>query len=42
MKKRDIILIASILMIAIALFLFMEMTKKEGAGVTVKVDGIKE
>ena len=41
MKKRDIILIASILMIAIALFLFMEMTKKEGAGVTVKVDGVK-
>ena len=40
MKKRDIILIASILIVAIALFLVVEMTKKEGAGVTVKVDGV--
>ena len=41
MKKRDLILIASILIVAIALFLVVEMTKEEGAGVTVKVDGIK-
>ena len=41
MKKRDIILIASILIIAIALFLVVELTKEEGAGVTVKVDGVK-
>ena len=41
MKKRDIILIASILIVAIALFLVVEMTKEEGAGVTIKVDGIK-
>ena len=41
MKKRDIILIASILAIAIALFLIVELTKEEGAGVTVKVDGVK-
>ena len=41
MKKRDIILIASILVVAIALFLVVEMTKEEGAGVTVKVDGIE-
>ena len=40
MKKRDIILIASILIVAIALFLVVEMTKEEGAGVTVKVDGV--
>ena len=39
MKKRDLILIASILIIAIALFLVVEITKEEGAGVTVKVDG---
>jgi hypothetical protein len=41
MKKRDIILIASILIVAIALFLIVELTKEEGAGVTVKVDGIE-
>ena len=41
MKKRDLILIASILIVAIALFLVVEMTKEEGAGVTVKVDGIE-
>ena len=41
MKKRDLILIASILIVAIALFLVIEMTKEEGAGVTVKVDGIE-
>ena len=41
MKKRDIILIASILIVAIAFFLIVELTKEEGAGVTVKVDGIE-
>ena len=41
MKKRDIILIASILAVAIALFLIVELTKEEGAGVVVKVDGIE-
>ncbi len=41
MKKRDFILIASILIVAIALFLVVELTKEEGAGVTVKVDGVK-
>jgi hypothetical protein len=41
MKKRDIILIASILAVAIVLFLIVELTKEEGAGVTVKVDGVK-
>lgn len=41
MKKRDIILIASILTVAIALFLIVELTKEEGAGVTVKIDGVK-
>ena len=41
MKKRDIILIASILIVAIAFFLIVELTKEEGAGVTVKVDGVE-
>ena len=41
MKKRDIILIASILAIAIAFFLIVELTKEEGAGVVVKVDGVE-
>lgn len=39
MKKRDIILIASVLLVALALLLLVEMTKKEGARVVVKVDG---
>lgn len=41
MKKRDIILIASILVVAIALFLIVELTKEAGAGVVVKVDGVE-
>ena len=41
MKKRDIILILSILTVAVALFLIVEMTKEEGAGVVVKVDGVE-
>ena len=39
MKKRDIILIASVLIVAVALLLVVELTKKDGAGVVVKVDG---
>ena len=39
MKKRDIILIASVLLIAAALFLVLELTKEAGARVVVKVDG---
>jgi len=41
MKKRDIILILSVLLIAAALFLVVELTKEDGAGVVVKVDGNK-
>jgi len=41
MKKRDIILIASILAVAIAFLLIVELTKEEGAGVVVKVDGVE-
>ncbi len=39
MKKRDIILIASVLLIALALFLVVELTKEVGARVIVRVDG---
>ena len=39
MKKRDIILIASVLAVAVALLLAVELTKKDGAGVVVKIDG---
>lgn len=39
MKKRDIILICSVLLIAVALFLVVELTKEEGARVIIKVDG---
>ena len=39
MKKRDIILIASILVIALASFLFIELGKEEGARVVVAVEG---
>lgn len=39
MKKRDIILIASVLLVALALLLVVELTKEEGARVIVKVDG---
>ena len=39
MKKRDIILIASVLLVAAALFLVLELTKEAGARVVVKVDG---
>ena len=39
MKKRDIILIASVLIVAAALFLVLELTKEAGARVIVKIDG---
>jgi len=39
MKKRDIILIASVLLVAIVFLLVVELTKEEGARVVVKVDG---
>ena len=39
MKKRDLIIIASILVIAIGLFLLVNLTKKPGANVVVRVDG---
>ena len=39
MKKRDIILITSILVIALASFLFIELGKEEGARVVVEVEG---
>ncbi len=39
MKKRDIILIAGILIAALALLLVLELTKTEGARVVVRVDG---
>ena len=41
MKKRDIILILSVLIIAGALFLVLEMSKSEGARVIVKIDGVE-
>ncbi len=39
MKKRDLILIAGVLLAALALLLVFELTRKEGARVVVKVDG---
>ena len=39
MKKRDIILIASILIVALTAFLLVELSKEEGARVVVAVDG---
>ena len=39
MKKRDIILIGSILLIAAALLLVTELSRQEGAYVLVRVDG---
>ena len=39
MKKRDIILIASILVVALAAFLFIELGKEAGARVVVAVEG---
>ena len=39
MKNRALIIIASILVIAIGLFLLVNLTKKPGANVVVRVDG---
>ena len=39
MKKRDIILIGSVLLIAVALLLVVELSRQEGAYVLVRVDG---
>ena len=39
MKKRDLILIAAILTLALAAFLAVELSKKPGAEVVVAVDG---
>ena len=39
MKKRDIILIGSVLIVAVALLLVVTFTREAGAGVIVKVNG---
>ena len=39
MKLRDIILIAAILVVALAAFLFVELGKEEGARVVVAIEG---
>lgn len=39
MKKRDLILIGSILLISIVLLLVLQLNKEQGAGVIVRVDG---
>lgn len=39
MKKRDLIFIGSILLVAVILFISFALTRKEGAYVTVRVDG---
>lgn len=39
MKKRDLILIVSVLVLALALWLVVELTREEGAYVLVRVDG---
>ena len=39
MKKRDFVLIGSILAVALALLLVVELTRQEGAYVLVRVDG---
>ncbi len=41
MKKRDIFLIAGILLAALALLLAVELTREEGARAVVRVDGIE-
>ena len=41
MKKRDIIVIVSILLVALACFLLVQFTKKEGTQVIVRVDGVE-
>lgn len=39
MKKRDFVLIGSILAVALALLLVVELTRQEGAYVLIRVDG---
>jgi len=39
MKKRDLILIASVLVLALALWLVVELTRQAGAYVLVRIDG---
>ena len=39
MKKRDLILIGGILIIALVLFAFVKLTAKEGAYVMIRIDG---
>lgn len=41
MKRRDLILIGSILLISIALLLVLNLNKEPGAGVIVRVEGIE-
>ena len=41
MKKRDFILIGVILAVALILFGIIELTKEEGAYVTVRIDGVE-
>ena len=41
MKKKDIIVIVSILLVALFAFLAVELTKEAGSEVIVKVDGVE-
>lgn len=41
MRKRDFLIIAGILVFAAILFLVVTLTKKDGGGVIVKVDGVE-
>lgn len=41
MKKRDILVISGILVFALLLLLIMNLTKKPGAGVIVRIDGVE-
>ena len=41
MKKKDILIIVGILLIAFVSFLIIELTKDEGAYVVVRVDGVE-
>ena len=39
MKRRDLLLIGGIVLIALALLLFLQLGKKPGAEVIIRVDG---
>lgn len=41
MKKRDLILIAAVLLASVLLFLIVELTQKDGARVVIRIDGEK-